>query len=778
MFAPRVARPQTKASEGSTSGLTPQRPTNVDHALDHGPVEQAPFLQGEIVNHARARLLARRDSALPGNGRNRGKEREGVGGEDASAETAPRGVWWDFRKVSLFPPERANRVQPPFPPAETPIRGAIQAKLVVGQAHDPFEQEADRAADRVMRIGDPEMPLAAGPLRVSRKCSACEDEAETLQTKATRLVESTAHEAPEIVQKVLRSPGQPLDGPARAFFEPRFGYDFGGVRVHTDSQAAASARRISALAYTVGKDIVFGAGEYAPGTQAGRRIIAHELTHTIQQSNGDKAPVTQFSGMKTEEAPSSQCSASFDDSGVAVIRRMVSKDYPKIHSNLTYGIFDWAITDAEAHEVIVILKALNDVDLADTVAEMEKEGLVDRLFDNVSYADRFAEAVTLQRIQNVRVQAVTKSGATTVTVTGSCKVDQQKAMADKIKDTKDWAKKSKEAVSDFIAAPAAAANTAALLNKHFFHNENNPPGLTVAQQTSKAANIRDGFEKIELQANPLPNVCASPVDPQCTTLAAAYVPANKSAVMFCQPFFSYGPINQTYFLFHELTHVYAGVSDRGYGDERVFSYLPPDSAIDNADSYALFAVDVLGKTGGAAAVRGAPPQDEFTDCSDLQKAIIKRSFAFASRMITRALGALGDVNPASLQLRQGWLNTHFKTADPSALEQVIKRFQALQSAFNEAIKFQCESSCDPGVLGYYRTIVGTTSHLCPPIFQQPNEATRQDQLLTVVITERLGIRATAAAGTTAYARQTSDQAYDNASSYVAYARAVTDQWGT
>ena len=102
MFAPRVARPQTKASEGSTSGLTPQRPTNVDHALDHGPVEQAPFLQGEIVNHARARLLARRDSALPGNGRNRGKEREGVGGEDASAETAPRGVWWDFSKVSLF----------------------------------------------------------------------------------------------------------------------------------------------------------------------------------------------------------------------------------------------------------------------------------------------------------------------------------------------------------------------------------------------------------------------------------------------------------------------------------------------------------------------------------------------------------------------------------------------------------------------------------------------------------------------------------------------------
>ncbi len=97
---------------------------------------------------------------------------------------------------------------------------------------------------------------------------------------------------------------------------------------------------------------------------------------------------------------------------------MVSKDFPKIHSNLTYGLFDWAITDAEAHQVIIILKGLNNADLADTVAEMEKEDLVDRLFDNVSYADRFAEADTLQRIQNVRVQGMMKSGTTTVTVIG------------------------------------------------------------------------------------------------------------------------------------------------------------------------------------------------------------------------------------------------------------------------------------------------------------------------------------------------------------------------
>lgn len=88
---------------------------------------------------------------------------------------------------------------------------------------------------------------------------------------------------PAIVNEVLRSPGQPLDGPTRAFMEPRFGHDFGRVRVHTDAKAAESARAVNALAYTVGRDVVFGTGRYSPATSAGRRLVAHELTHVVQQ---------------------------------------------------------------------------------------------------------------------------------------------------------------------------------------------------------------------------------------------------------------------------------------------------------------------------------------------------------------------------------------------------------------------------------------------------------------------------------------------------------------
>jgi hypothetical protein len=86
------------------------------------------------------------------------------------------------------------------------------------------------------------------------------------------------------VNDVLRSPGQPLDARARAALEPRFGHDFSRVRVHTDARAAESARSIDALAYTVGRDIVFKAGQYAPGTTEGQRLLAHELTHVIQQA--------------------------------------------------------------------------------------------------------------------------------------------------------------------------------------------------------------------------------------------------------------------------------------------------------------------------------------------------------------------------------------------------------------------------------------------------------------------------------------------------------------
>ena len=118
----------------------------------------------------------------------------------------------------------------------------------------------------------------------SGECEECKKKQSTLQRAPTS--QTAASTVPPIVHEVLRSPSQPLDAATRAAMEPRFGHDFSRIRVHTDAHAADSARAVNALAYTVGHDVVFGRGQYRPGSDDGQQLIAHELTHTLQQKAG------------------------------------------------------------------------------------------------------------------------------------------------------------------------------------------------------------------------------------------------------------------------------------------------------------------------------------------------------------------------------------------------------------------------------------------------------------------------------------------------------------
>jgi len=113
-------------------------------------------------------------------------------------------------------------------------------------------------------------------------CADCEKKKGVLQRNAAN--DEKTSEGPPIVNEVLSSSGRSLDAATRAFFEPRFGHDFSQVRVHTDAQAAESASAVNAHAYTVGPSVVFGEGQFAPHTGAGRQLLAHELTHVVQQS--------------------------------------------------------------------------------------------------------------------------------------------------------------------------------------------------------------------------------------------------------------------------------------------------------------------------------------------------------------------------------------------------------------------------------------------------------------------------------------------------------------
>jgi outer membrane protein OmpA-like peptidoglycan-associated protein len=116
------------------------------------------------------------------------------------------------------------------------------------------------------------------------ECTECRRKRLSIQRRAAN--QAAPATVPPIVHEVLHSPGQPLDPDTRTFMEPRFGHDFSRVRVHTDTRAGESARAVNALAYTLGQDVVFGAGQYAPETTAGKRLLAHELAHTVQQGRG------------------------------------------------------------------------------------------------------------------------------------------------------------------------------------------------------------------------------------------------------------------------------------------------------------------------------------------------------------------------------------------------------------------------------------------------------------------------------------------------------------
>jgi hypothetical protein len=111
--------------------------------------------------------------------------------------------------------------------------------------------------------------------------------------RASAAPEGNGASAPPIVHEALSSPGQALDSTTRAFFEPRFGREFSDVRVHTDGTAAASARAVHAHAYTLGNQIVFNTGQWRPHTEQGQALLAHELTHVVQQGGGQTATTIQ-----------------------------------------------------------------------------------------------------------------------------------------------------------------------------------------------------------------------------------------------------------------------------------------------------------------------------------------------------------------------------------------------------------------------------------------------------------------------------------------------------
>lgn len=235
---------------------------------------------------------------------------------------------------------------------------SIQPKLTINQPGDKYEQEAEHLSDRILKTST--LHAQYDKLNLVNNTSSFQNN----YLKNKNLYEGN---------------GQPLPPPLREFFEPRFGYDLSDIRLHTDEKAAQKAKSIDALAFTAGNDIFFGQESYAPQTIDGRRLLAHELAHVVSPSH------------------------------MGVMRR-VAPNYSQISSNLSYGVFDWAITDREAHDVLLILSGLNDTDLNDTLERMRSDGYFTRLRDNLPSADLPTFDAMVER---VRLQQIQRTGART-----------------------------------------------------------------------------------------------------------------------------------------------------------------------------------------------------------------------------------------------------------------------------------------------------------------------------------------------------------------------------
>jgi hypothetical protein len=168
----------------------------------------------------------------------------------------------------------------------------IQAKLSVGAVNDPLEHEADAVAERVVRM--PEIipqNLNKGD-SIQRQCADCSEEEKVQRKEMPSFMQSKATmDGSETLDSGIAEAGsgQPMSDAVRSFMESRFETDFSNVRIHTDPKAAILTKELSAEAFAVGRDVFFNEGRYSPENETGKRLLAHELTHTIQQENVPKS---------------------------------------------------------------------------------------------------------------------------------------------------------------------------------------------------------------------------------------------------------------------------------------------------------------------------------------------------------------------------------------------------------------------------------------------------------------------------------------------------------
>ncbi len=490
-----------------------------------------------------------------------------------------------------------------------------------------------------------------------------------------------------------------MDDASRAFFEPRFGHDFSKVRVHTDSQAAESARSVNALAYAVGSDVVFDSGQYAPGTDGGRRLLAHELAHVIQQNPAGVLRRTPAPPPKPSPLPSAVPAAGPGDFQIAQVGTSTTSEiFFAMNSSTLDVAANTEITSIKtAAPASVRLLGFSSADETGTVAQNRADSVKTALTAaphpvtvTSAVGNAAAQANRSDFSQARKVEVVVGSAAASTVnctatdpATGALLNPAKQACT--IMDPATWTAFNTaqplalDATTRAAAAVASAPSAAdALVIDQFFGNHN---AGTVATLKTNLGNLKNHVNNL-----PATTQCGGQCDiGLCDSGFIAYNLGKDAAstMTLCVPTFkTLGSTNdQVRNLIHESAHGTTplggaptkGTKDVAYRHERMIFQLSTADRLRNSDSYALFALFLREKqvTSNPAAVPtgiDTPASDTLsgfnatTEEPQLKLALAKleKRLSWASDWMSQLYGEVVSVRTTAATWAASWANALMK----------------------------------------------------------------------------------------------------------------------
>ncbi|HEY4049478.1 MAG TPA: DUF4157 domain-containing protein [Acidobacteriaceae bacterium] len=596
----------------------------------------------------------------------------------------------------------------------------LQRRLVFGAGNNPLETQADAMAAAVMNdhmepavrpggpivrqavmrmLGSAVRPFAgpsfSGPV-LQRKCAcggsggecdACTQKPEEGLLQRKTVSRAPANGVPPIVHEALRSPGQMLDSTTRSFFELRFHHDFSHVRVHTSASAAESARAVNALAYTVGHNVAFDTGRYSPQTTNGKRLLAHELAHVIQQSRGAGALGSSMTERGLEQAAEHAAMAAMEGERVQVdgiasqhIARVPTTpaDFPvtgkkkapgdtmNIYFDRNSAVLD-AVEQAKIPQIVSTVTPTIPVVLNGFRSEDEPVALASTRATAVSAAlsaavppHTGAQTVTplpaagvghidYRDVRKVEVLAAPAAAPPPVSAVPACSAGPSAPCGTAFSTAQPRALAMLNAAIPGLNAPLSA-NATTLLSTLF-------GGAGVAATVrSKLVLLRD-----HITAMPSQMRCHNICDGNCTNPAyncgvGIGVPAadpcntagSKAMMTLCPDFLSEPNVDKrAQTLIHEGAHGTATLQtvDLSYGVERGIILLSPADTLRNTDSYVLLVRNL--HTPGSVSIGPTPP-DVVTGAGSCPTAdpVICRAVAFLEKWAVTARQDISGVYDA------------------------------------------------------------------------------------------------------------------------------------